>query len=97
MNAVELCNVIQLVISIKTEHPDETDEVDTQLPDGRWVNIKVKITELREPSFDEWWEENEKQYSADARHMSERHMASLVWAAAKKDAATRALSGKMDL
>lgn len=37
-------------------------------------------------TFDEWWEKNKEQYSADACHMSEYHMASLVWAEAKKDA-----------
>lgn len=33
-------------------------------------------------SFEEWWKANEKQYSADACHMSEYHMASVVWEAA---------------
>lgn len=33
-------------------------------------------------TFEQWWEQNEKQYSADACHMSEFHMASVVWAAA---------------
>lgn len=34
-------------------------------------------------TFEQWWEANEKQYSADACHMSEYHMASVVWAAAQ--------------
>jgi len=33
-------------------------------------------------TFDQWWEQNEAKYSADACHMSEYHMASTVWAAA---------------
>ena len=32
--------------------------------------------------FEEWWDENEKQFMADACHMSEFHMASVVWEAA---------------
>lgn len=34
------------------------------------------------PTFEQWWEKHEAQYSADACHMSEFHMASTVWAAA---------------
>lgn len=33
-------------------------------------------------TFDQWWEANEKQYSSDALHMSEYHMAHMVWKAA---------------
>ena len=33
-------------------------------------------------TFDEWWQENEKWYSSDALHMSEYHMASVIWGAA---------------
>lgn len=33
-------------------------------------------------TFDEWWEKNEAQYSSDACHMSEYHMAFTVWNAA---------------
>lgn len=33
-------------------------------------------------TFDEWWDENQAQYSNDSLHMSEYHMASVVWAAA---------------
>lgn len=40
-------------------------------------------------TFDQWWGNNEKQYSADACHMSEYHMASVVWEAAKKDGTIR--------
>lgn len=35
-------------------------------------------------TFDEWWEKNEKQYTNDSLHMSEYHMASVVWEAAFK-------------
>jgi hypothetical protein len=37
-------------------------------------------------TFNEWWQENGHQYSSDALHMSEKHMASVVW-----DAATAAV------
>jgi len=30
-------------------------------------------------AFDEWWEKNENQYSVDAFHMSEYHMASVAF------------------
>lgn len=33
--------------------------------------------------FDEWWDANEKQFIADAYHMSEYHMAGVVWRAAQ--------------
>ncbi len=33
-------------------------------------------------TFDEWWDKNETQYSSDSCHMSEYHMASVVWNAA---------------
>ena len=33
-------------------------------------------------SFDEWWNANEMQYTSDSCHMSEYHMASVVWKAA---------------
>ena len=36
-------------------------------------------------TFDEWWDINEKQYSADSCHMSEYHMAHFVWKAAFKE------------
>lgn len=32
--------------------------------------------------FSKWWDENEKQFMSDACHMSEFHMASVVWEAA---------------
>ena len=32
--------------------------------------------------FDKWWKKHAEQYMADALHMSEYHMASVVWAAA---------------
>lgn len=35
-------------------------------------------------TFDEWWEKNEKQYLEDSLHMSEYHMAKMVWDAANK-------------
>lgn len=35
-------------------------------------------------TFDEWWNLNEKQFTADSCHMSEYHMASVVWEAAFK-------------
>lgn len=34
--------------------------------------------------FDEWWNKNEAQFTADSCHMSQYHMASVVWAAAVK-------------
>lgn len=37
------------------------------------------------PTFDEWWDENEKQFTSDSCHMSEYRMAKVVW-----DAATEA-------
>lgn len=33
-------------------------------------------------TFDEWWNKNESQFTADSCHMSEYHMASVVWNAA---------------
>ena len=32
--------------------------------------------------FDEWWDANAEGYLADSLHMSEYHMASVVWLAA---------------
>ena len=32
--------------------------------------------------FDEWWDGNEAQYTADSCHMSDYHMAKTVWEAA---------------
>lgn len=32
--------------------------------------------------FEEWWDKNEKQYTNDSCHMSEFHMANVVWKAA---------------
>ena len=36
-------------------------------------------------TFDEWWNKNEQQYSGDACHMSEYHMAFTVWNAATSE------------
>ncbi len=36
-----------------------------------------------EQTFDQWWDTNEKQFAADSCHMSEYHMASVVWDAAR--------------
>lgn len=36
-------------------------------------------------TFDEWWEENEEQFFHDSLHMSEYHMASVIWEAAQKE------------
>ncbi len=36
-------------------------------------------------TFDEWWDENEKQFTSDSLHMSEYHMASVVWEAAQEN------------
>jgi hypothetical protein len=33
-------------------------------------------------TFDKWWEDNEKEFTSNALHMSEYHMASVVWEAA---------------
>lgn len=38
----------------------------------------------KEMKFNEWWDENEKEYLSDALHMSEYHMASVIWEAAQK-------------
>ncbi len=35
-------------------------------------------------TFEEWWDANEKQFTADSCHMSEYHMASVVWDASKR-------------
>lgn len=43
------------------------------------------------PTFDVWWKDNEQRYSDDALHMSEYHMASVVW-----DAALNAKAPPMD-
>ncbi len=32
-------------------------------------------------TFDEWWDANEKQFTADSCHMSGYHMASVAWRA----------------
>jgi hypothetical protein len=34
--------------------------------------------------FDLWWNENEKQFISDSLHMSDYHIASIVWNAAIK-------------
>lgn len=33
--------------------------------------------------FDAWWAENKEKYAADSLHMSQYHMASIVWEAAQ--------------
>lgn len=35
------------------------------------------------PTFTAWWDANEKQFTSDSCHMSEYHMASVVWEAAQ--------------
>ena len=35
-------------------------------------------------NFPEWWDAHEKEYMSDSLHMSEYHMASVVWEAAQK-------------
>lgn len=47
--------------------------------------------------FSEWWDENEKQFMSDACHMSEFHMASVVWEAAiqhEREACAKACEDK---
>lgn len=34
--------------------------------------------------FDAWWDENEEKFLSDSNHMSQYHMASVVWEAAEK-------------
>jgi hypothetical protein len=50
------------------------------LADGQVVSFEYDPKVM---SFDQWWNENESTYSASALHMSEYHMARLVWDAAQ--------------
>ena len=52
---------------------------------GAWHDVSMWMEfEQTSAEFEQWWEENKKQYMSDACHMSELHMASTVWAAAMK-------------
>ena len=46
-------------------------------------------------TFEEWWDKNEKQFSADACHVSEYHMASVVWTAARAEGFATKLSDRV--
>lgn len=47
------------------------------------------------PQFEKWWDDNEKQFTSDSRHMSEFHMAHVVWDAVVSSCVT-ALSADLD-
>ena len=36
-------------------------------------------------TFEDWWSKNESRYTNDALHMSEFHMASVVWEASQME------------
>ena len=44
--------------------------------------MKAAKTEQEVNGFDEWWDKNVGWYLSDSLHMSEYHMASMVWEAA---------------
>ena len=45
------------------------------------LNIEGEVMKINK-NMEKWWDANEKQFMADSCHMSEFHMAGVVWKAA---------------
>lgn len=75
MNKSECILTMGGVVRLVGWHKREPDAY-RHIRSTRQENMKIQ-------TFDEWWNAHGAQYSADACHMSEYHMAHVVWEAAQ--------------